>query len=302
MARAQTRARRRPDRFALDPTRWVSAVVVAALAATLALAGPAPAWAGPAEPEDGTAPAAADATDEPGPDAADDDPDLPELAPVPQSAAEAPVHLGTGTVQLTSSATVLEIGQSFRLTARVDEPLELTGSELEIVDSTADDAVVQTCTSGTSCTVDVTGFLAGGPRVYMARVGELASGEVTVERRPWTVSLSGPTEFSAGSDITFNVDTNQLTGQTDGNYTVHVQDLTTGTVAGTCDTTGGVRLCHVKTRYYTGGPRDYRAVIAAPNGPDIDVQAISNTITVQRTPWTVALSGPTQFSAGSDIT
>lgn len=93
--------------------------------------------------------------------------------------------LPPSTVTLSVDRPVIEAGQVATLTASVDQPLQATGSVLEIWDTTTE-ARLGTCASGVDCRVS-TAFHAGDAHQYEARVNELVSAVVSIERKPWTV-------------------------------------------------------------------------------------------------------------------
>jgi hypothetical protein len=121
------------------------------------------------------------------------------------------------TVTLTTDRTVISAGQSATLTATVNQPLQNSSSRLEIWD-VSNSSRLSSCSSGVTCSTS-TVFYTGGPREYEARVNGLVSGRVTVEREPWSVSLSvDRSVLSAGQLATLTAVANQNTGNTSNTY------------------------------------------------------------------------------------
>jgi YD repeat-containing protein len=190
--------------------------------------------------------------------------------------------------------------------------------DLRIFDETAN-TVVQSCISGTTCTVSAT-FSTGGPHTYVAEVSagaryadpgtttdiQATSNDVVLSRAAWSVSLtSNESTFAAGSSFTLTATANQNVGNTNGNYYLRIYDLTTGSLISACYS-GSV--CTGSTTFSDGGPHTYQAEVSkgslyAGLGTTTDVQATSNDVQVAREAWTVTLTSDlTTFSAGQKVT
>jgi len=192
-----------------------------------------------------------------------------------------------------------EAGDTFALTATVDQSLEDTSSTLTITDVTTSTDVKQ-CTTGTVCEVDL-GFAAGEPREYIARVDALSSNEVTVARAPWNVELSADkTELSAGEEATLTATLDQDLTATAGAYAVAIFDTTNEVRVSTC--TSGTSCQVVVSAYDHPVPTsEYVAVVLDASDVDsetvfeaVDVQATSAAVSVSREAWEVVLTADSE--------
>ena len=150
---------------------------------------------------------------------------------------------------------------------------------------------------------------------------------LTSARRNYTGQLGAPTtantEFQNGEGALLEVTTNR---PVDGNYQIYMFDVTSGRALTSCQQLNSCNSqigykCVVGTHCFAdvdsawwaksfgcrnpqfsytnpfcfGGPRSYIAVVGAPGGTPktpaevIDIQGMSNPVTLSRTPWTVRL-------------
>lgn len=171
--------------------------------------------------------------------------------------------------------------------------------------------IVATRSASYDGSVDIS-FASGDPKTYQAYVArevsyaynisdlkEIVASSNTAElkRTPWTVSVvtESPT-FKVGEKGILKWETNQPHSTNDyyPHYALYLYDKTEGVIIdyktpsadGTFETT-----------FYTGGPHEYEIYVARkmttydwPNLEDLqEVQAVSNTVTLQRAPWSVSL-------------
>ena len=225
-------------------------------------------------------------------------------------------------VSLAIDRAVFAAGQSVTLTATADQQVYWTnGAYRMYIKDLTTGALVGTCASGRStasgytCTATST-FYTGGPHEYQAFVAAAADHEVDVQassnvvsamRKPWTVSLAIDREvFAAGQSVTLTATADQQVYWTNGAYRMYIKDLTTGTVVGTCGSgvsSSAGYTCWATTTFYTGGPHEYQAFVAAAADHEVDVQASSNVVSAMRKPWTVSLAIDREvFAAGQSVT
>jgi YD repeat-containing protein len=219
-------------------------------------------------------------------------------------AVSAPLSSGSAgwVVALSVDKPVFAMADSYTLTASTNRPVDGTGFDIVIVDSTTG-AVVATCGQGSTCT-NVNSFLSGGPHTYLAYVAavgvtnvQATSNPVVTTRAPWTVTLSADTtDFVTGQQVTLTATANQPGGS--GHYGVRIYDM--GPAGGTPNYPGPCvyngLLCSIQASFLYGGAHEYQAQITDANGND--VQAVSNPVYVQRHQWRVSLVvGPTFATA-----
>lgn len=208
-----------------------------------------------------------------------------------------------GSVTLTASATEVEAGESFTLTAVTSSAVELSLSNVVIVDLTRNVSVKQ-CTSGATC-VGTTSIFDGKPehryeaRVWHRTILYAVSETVTVSLAPWTVTLaSTKLSFRVGETFTLTATSNQDVSRTGGTLAQVISDETTSTRVGQC-TTG--TSCSVTLSFASGPPRTYVAYVSKPNNyPPVDVRATSQPVTVSRAPWTITLLYRREIISGLD--
>lgn len=245
------------------------------------------------------------------------------LAP---AAANPPASVIPTAVVLEADKTVFEVGEKVTLTATPDEDITASTYRVVIKDLTTN-VVLGHCAKTSSgatwsaanntCTV-TTSFTTGGARTYQAYVAadnalndtQATSNEVVLERAAWSVSLvADKTVFESGEKVTLTAVPNQnIKGSS---YMVVLVDDTTGTMLGYCGSSNinsgatwsaADNACSLTTSFATGGPRTYRAYVAADHLLG-NVQATSNDMVLRRAPWTVSLtSSLSVVSAGQRVT
>jgi RHS repeat-associated protein len=223
------------------------------------------------------------------------------------------------TVTLASSETSFSAGESFTLTTTANQDVGNTNGNyyLRIFDKTARTSLA-TCTSGTTCSVS-TQFYAGAAHTYEAEVSagdyyavpgsttdvQGTSNDVAVSRDTWTLALtSDKVTLNAGDSVTLTATANQNVGNTNSAYEIFILDNTAHTILASCYSGA---TCTVSTQFYTGAAHTYSAEVSSnPSnvyGSSTDVQIASNSITVTRAIWTVALAtSETTFAAGDSVT
>ncbi|WP_345449492.1 hypothetical protein, partial [Microbacterium fluvii] len=103
-------------------------------------------------------------------------------------------------VTLTTDKIEFFAGESFTLTATVDQPVD--GAAPVVIRDVTDGVDVKECTTGTVCATTVA-FTSGGPHEYVATVGSLTSSSVSVARSAWALTLeASETEIGAGEVTT----------------------------------------------------------------------------------------------------
>lgn len=207
-------------------------------------------------------------------------------APAPAAA----TGVAPSTVVLVSDRAEFVAGDTFTLSATVDQPLQDTAAVLTITDVSNGVDLAQ-CTEGVACATQVT-FISGGPREYVATVGAIESNSVVVARSVWQVDLvTDLDELAAGEVATLTASTNQDLADTGGAYAVAIYDTTTGRRVQTC--TSGIECAVAVSAYET--PADatqYVAIVLAASDAAsttvqtaLDVQASSGPVGVARKTW-----------------
>ena len=215
-------------------------------------------------------------------------------------------------VDLASSSTTLQAGQTARLTATTNQHLDRTEGAfaLYIFDRTSE-TLLGTCTTGKSCIVNVTGYAGSSPELeYVAAVAaagapgkiedatdiQALSTAVAVARSPWSVALSSSRDVVlAGQTVVLTATSNQNVGGTEGRYALYIVDTSRGVVLKTCATG---RTCQVtaESMYATEQDgADFTAFVAKAGAgtyaADLeDVQAASESRIVTRSPWELSLT------------
>ena len=201
---------------------------------------------------------------------------------------------------LTASSDVLSAGQSATLTATSDVDPVLVGRHV-IIRNTTTGAIVKDCSSGVACVTTAT-QASGAPQVYQAFGYPLnvdwgsdvvPSGDVSVERAPWSVLVSSTsTSVGPGESITVTATANQDVGATGGSYVLRLVDETSHTDLGSC--TSGT-ACSKQYSYSTGALHVIVGVVSTATGTD--VQATSQPLALAVRSWAVtatsSLSGGT---------
>lgn len=132
---------------------------------------------------------------------------------------------------------------------------------------------------------------------YKIVVNELTSNLVTVDtlNANWEVNLTPSVTSFSSSESTPHLtwDINQVLYRNEGNYAIYVVDETTGSIVwlnGDANSLTG--LAQIQ-RFYDGDFHEYAAYIAAYSSVIStkaelnDIQAISNSVRISRTPWTI---------------
>ncbi len=248
------------------------------------------------------------------------------------------------TISLAVNKTVFAAGDSVTLTAVANQDIGGTNNSyaIYIFDQTANQLVGycrpdysdHTISDGQTVCSATTRFYTGGPHTYIAVVGQYRGGynaaagtaddqqatsnTVTAARKAWTISLAvNKTVFAAGDSVTLTAVANQDIGGTNNSYAIYIFDQTANQLVGYCrpdyddhSVVDGQTVCSTTTRFYTGGPHTYIAVVGqyrggynAAAGTADDQQATSNTVTAARKAWTISLAvDKTVFAAGDSVT
>lgn len=211
---------------------------------------------------------------------------------VPEAVAD---PLPPSQVLLTTDKIQFAAGETFTLTAIVDQPLEDSASTLIIRDVT-DSVDVKQCTSGTHCEAEL-GFASGGPHEYRAAVGAVESQAVTVSRSAWDIVLDvDRIEIGAGEHASLVATLNQDLSSTSGAYSVAIFDVTRARRAQTC-VAGSA--CQVEIPAYTDDAISAQFIAAVVSADDVvsqtvveaaDIQAVSEPVTIARKAWTLQVS------------
>lgn len=168
------------------------------------------------------------------------------------SADDDPPPVPPSSVSLVADALTFAAGGSVALTATTDVEVSSSGSRIEIVEE-ATGSVLSACSSGTSCTAQVS-FASGPARSYIARSAGVVSSSVSISL-PWSVGLTqNKAVFAAGEQVTLTATANQNVGSTGGNYKIFIRDVTSDTILNWCSAGD---TCTVDTSFYTGGPHEY---------------------------------------------
>ena len=206
-------------------------------------------------------------------------------------------------ISLAVDTAVVPAGQAAVLTATTDIDVQGTASTITITDATTS-TTLGTCTTGHECQVVSTYIYTGGPHSFVATVDALSSNVVTVTRQAWTLSLaSDGADFGAGGSRTLTATANQSVSNTASSYRIYIFDNTTGSRIASC--ASGITCSTTTPTFFTGGPHEYVAVVAASGTPAsfaaaTDVQVQSNSTSVSRRAWTLALTtNRTELSAGN---
>ena len=201
-----------------------------------------------------------------------------------------PSNLPTN-ISLGVDLPIFTVTQTPTFTATLDRTISGTGSTLQIIDETTN-TVLKSCTSGVTC-VTYSKFYTGPAHTYVAKIGSLTSNTVTTSRAAWSITLSADKTVDNSHYTPYLTATaNQQTSSTNGSYTIHLFDETTGELLKSCAS----NTCSAQTvRFLTGGPHTYVALVSAAATPAnlqavTDVQATSNTVSVARWDWAVALT------------
>ena len=228
------------------------------------------------------------------------------------------------TVSLASSETSFSAGDAVTFTATANQSVAATGGYylIFIFDETTGDQV-SSCSSGTTCTYTLgSPFSTGGAHDYVAEVSQgswrtsyatasdvqATSNVVAESRAPWTVMLTASeTAVSAGDSVTLTATGNQDLSNTGLNYKLRIFDQTTGAWLTSCGS-GTTCTYTSSSLFYAGSAHTYIAEVAGGYynvdlSSTVDVQAISDPLTLSQTPWSLTLTSPaTTFAAGASAT
>jgi RHS repeat-associated protein len=214
------------------------------------------------------------------------------------------------TLTLATDRTVVATDQTARITGTSNQsPSSTNGAYATYFFNVTTGAQILSTTSYTY-SFNLPKVPTGGPQTYVAVVAaatnpsklddvvdvQAQSNTVTVARAPWTLSLAvnSPT-FRTKDDGAFTATANQSVGATSGAYGTYIFDLTTGDRIQACSGYYVGIICEGGDSFLTGGPHSYVAVVAAATGPPtfadaVDVQAVSNEVTLARAPWSAQLN------------
>ena len=218
----------------------------------------------------------------------------------------------------------IAVGEKALLTYELSYGLSSYYYSVYIVDEETGD-IVYTVSASSSGTQEIS-FSSGDPKNYKAYVAQRASypysvtdlknilsssNAVNLKRTPWSVSVTSekPT-FDVGEKAKLHWKTNQALSGWDyyPYYALYLYDKTEGKIIAqqSPSDTG-----YFETAFSSGGPHEYEIYVARKvstyqNMPELDdleeVQAISNSVKLQRTPWEVSLdSNLTTFSIEDTI-
>lgn len=229
---------------------------------------------------------------------------------VPFADAPAPAHAdppAPSSISLVSDSATFAAGETVQLIAATDVTITGTGQTIRIFDDTTS-TELESCSSGTECTVDVQ-FFTGGAHSYVATVGSLESDPVEVSRALWSVTLSADVAaLAAGETAELTATANQDVGETDGEYELFIFNQTTEELLASC-ATGAICVEDSPTFYLDDSPAyTFIAVVGAAGSPDVlgdvvDAQATSDPVTVSRTPIAIDLvADKEQLTAGDTVT
>ena len=230
------------------------------------------------------------------------------------------------TVALATSETTFAAGDTVTITAVANQSVGNTNGSyrIEVFDKTTG-ARLFGCSTDFVCTHDVASTdlsTSGAAHSYVAVVDSTSGGlsysgvtevqatsnEIALSRAAWQISLSSDrSTVTSSSGATLIARTNQPLGRTGGAYQVFVYNKSDGTFVGNCNVFQyGGNECDVPVNFTSGAlSREYEAVVAAASSPTYgslsDIQATSNTVELNRLPWTISISGVLgqQFSFGS---
>lgn len=160
------------------------------------------------------------------------------------SGAHAVTWAASLSVHLVASPSSLMVGQPTTLTATTQDNVATIGEDINIVDTTTG-VVIQTCSSGTTCTAQVTEYQATtynfqadiGPYQALPSAGgvQALSAVHAVTWNPWTVSLSArPTHLDVGHATTLTASV--VPAVTGTGESLNIEDTSTGQMVGSCST------------------------------------------------------------------
>lgn len=231
------------------------------------------------------------------------------------------------TVALESDTVSIDAGKSVLLTATPNQNIKASAYRVEFVDVTTGASLGYCAPStnwyaswnGSACTLSAA-FATGPAHTYRAYVlssyggggpvdSQAVSNDVVVQRSPWSVDLTtDKTEFAAGQSVLLTATPNQNIKASA--YRVEFVDVTTGVSLGYCTPnqnwyaswTG--TACTTSTTFTNGPAHTYRAYVLSSYGTSgpVDLQATSNDVVVQRSPWSVELVvDKAEFTAGQNF-
>jgi RHS repeat-associated protein len=219
-------------------------------------------------------------------------------------------------VGLDTDRTMVAAGERATLTAIADQNLDSSQYAMYIFDSATGEAVGY---GNSSVAVGVQPiFTTGGPHRYVAVIAHDAgahithgqvsdvqaeSNSVSVERAPWSVSLSTDrSEFAAGQPAMLTAQANQDLSATGHAYALYIVDTTTGQILQYTNSSSGIS---VSPLFFYENYHEYAAVIAHDAGANVaytdltDIQATSSSVALSRMLWSVGL-GVTGPEPGQD--